>query len=74
LILLECDEGGLQDKRSTNEEISRVLKRGMRKIDRIKKRFVELGMEITLNSLKGSRVYAKKTDGDFGPSCCFELQ
>lgn len=37
LILLGCDEGELQDKRSTNEEISRVLKIGMRKIDRIKK-------------------------------------
>ena len=65
LILLACDEGEFQEKRSTNEEISRVLKIGMRKIDRIKKRFVELGMDITLNGLKGSRIYAKKADGDF---------
>ena len=65
LILLGCDEGEFQEKRSTNEEISRVLKIGMRKIDRIKKRFVELGMDKTLNGLKGSRVYAKKVDGDF---------
>ena len=49
LILLGCDEGEFQHKRSRNEEISRVLKIGMRKIDRIKKRFVELGMDITLN-------------------------
>ena len=49
LILLGCDRGEFQEKRSTNEEISRVLKIGMRKIDRIKKRFVEDGIEITLN-------------------------
>ena len=65
LILLGCDEGVFQEKRSTNEEISRVLKIGMRKIDRIKKRFVESGMDITLNGRKGSRIYAKKADGDF---------
>ncbi len=65
LILLGCDEGEFQEKRSTNEEISRVLKIGMRKIDRIKKRFVEEGIEITLNGKKGNRVYLKKADGDF---------
>ncbi len=65
LILLGCDEGDHQEKRSINEEISRVLKIGMRKIDRIKKRFVECGLDITLNGIKGSRVYAKKADGDF---------
>ncbi len=61
LILLGCDEGEFQGKRSTNEEISRVLKIGMRKIDRIKNRFVEFGMDITLNGQKGSRIYAKKS-------------
>jgi hypothetical protein len=65
LILLGCDTGEFQDKRSTNEEISRVLKIGMRKIDRVKKRFIEEGMDITLNGKKGSRIYAKKADGDF---------
>jgi len=65
LILLGCDTGEFQDKRSTNEEISRVLKIGMRKIDRVKKRFVEDGIDITLNGKKGSRIYAKKADGDF---------
>ena len=65
LLLLGCDEGALQDKRSTNEELSRVLKIGMRKIDRVKKRFIEEGMDITLNGKKGSRIYAKKADGDF---------
>lgn len=65
LILMGCDEGEHQEERSTNEEIARVLKIGMRKIDRVKKRFVEHGLEVTLNGMKGSRTYAKKIDGDF---------
>jgi len=65
LILLGCDEGRHQEKRSTNEEISRVLKTSMRKIDRVKKRFVVDGLDIALNGKKGSRVYTKKADGDF---------
>ena len=65
LILMGCDEGEFQVERSTNEEIARVLKIGMRKIDRVKKRFVEHGLEVTLNGMKGSRTYVKKVDGDF---------
>ena len=65
LILLGCDEGTYQKTRSTNEEISRVLKISMRKIDRVKNRFVVDGLDVALNGQKGSRVYAKKADGDF---------
>jgi hypothetical protein len=65
LILLGCDEGEFQTTRSTNEEISRVLKISMKKIDRVKKRFVEEGLGVTLNGKKGSRIYKKKADGDF---------
>lgn len=65
LILLGCDEGEFQIKRSTNEEMARVLNISMRKIDRVKKRFVVDGLEIALNGRKGSRIYAKKADGDF---------
>lgn len=66
LILLGCDEGEFQKKRSINEELSRVLKIGMRKIDRIKKRFVEEGIDIALNGKREcSRIYSKKADGDF---------
>ena len=54
-----------QEKRLTNEEISRVLGISMRKIDRVKKRFVEEGLDVALNDRKGSRVYARKVDGDF---------
>ena len=36
----------------------------MRKIDRVKKRFVEEGLEVALNGKKSDRIYAKKVDGD----------
>ena len=65
LILLGCDEGDYQTKRLTNEEIAQVLNISMRKIDRVKKRFVIEGLDVALNGRKGSRIYAKKTDGDF---------
>ncbi len=65
LILLACDEGEHQRKRSKNEEISRVLNTSMRKIDRVKKRFVLDGLNVALHGRKGSRVYVKKADGDF---------
>lgn len=65
LILLGCDEGQFQTQRSTNEELARVLNISMRKIDRLKKRFVVDGLEVALRGKKGSRVYAKKADGDF---------
>lgn len=65
LILLACDEGESQPNRSKNEEIARVLNTSMRKIDRVKKRFVMDGLDMALNGKKGDRVYAKKADGDF---------
>ena len=65
LILLGCDEGEYQKGRSTNEEISRVLQISMRKIDRVKKRFVEDGFDVALNRRKRSRIYANKADGEF---------
>jgi hypothetical protein len=65
LLLLSCDEGDFQEKRSTNKDISRVLRICMRKIDRVKKRFIEEGLDITLNGKKASRIYTKKADGDF---------
>ncbi len=65
LILLGCDEGKYQTKRSTNEELSRVLNISMRKIDRVKKRFVMEGFDESLTRKKPDRVYDKKIDGDF---------
>ena len=65
LVLLACDRGQFQSARSRNEDIARVLNVSMRKIDRVKKRFVEDGLDVTLNGTKGQRVYQKKADGDF---------
>ena len=65
LILLGVDESEFQTQRSTNEEIARVLHTSLRKIDRVKKRFIEEGLDITLQGRKVNRIYAKKTDGDF---------
>jgi len=65
LILLNCDEGEFQGRRAKNEEIAAVLSVSMRKIDRVKKKFVEDGLEVALNGRKGERIYKKKADGDF---------
>ena len=64
LILLNCDKSEWNVSHSTNEEISRVLNISMRKIDRVKKRFVEESLEIALNGKESDRIYAKKVDGD----------
>jgi len=65
LILLSCDEGEFQNAQSKNEVTASVLQVSMRKIDRVKKRFVEEGFGIALNGRKGERVYTRKADGDF---------
>jgi transposase len=65
LILLGCDTGDFQTNRSTNEEIAKVLNISMKKIDRVKKRFVEEGFDIALDKRKADRIYTKKADGDF---------
>lgn len=65
LILLGCDAGDFQTNRSTNEEIAKVLNISMKKIDRVKKRFVEEGFDIALDKRKADRIYTKKADGDF---------
>jgi len=67
LILLGCDEGEYQTNRSTNAELSRVLNISMRKIDRVKERFVTNGLDATLIRKKPDRIYDKKIDGDFEP-------
>jgi phosphoribosyl-ATP pyrophosphohydrolase len=64
LILLNCDKSEWNVNHSTNEEISHVLNISMRKIDRVKKRFVEEGLEVALNGKKSDRIYVKKVDGD----------
>jgi len=74
-ILLNCDEGKYSQK-VTNEQISKVLKVGMRTIDRIKKKFVEEGFEACLERRPTTRIYETKTDGDVEAKlvtlCCSE--
>jgi hypothetical protein len=65
LILLNCDEGEHQENQSKNKDISSILRISMRKIDRVKKCFVEQSLDIALNGTKGQRAYEKKADGDF---------
>ncbi|MCB9233743.1 MAG: IS630 family transposase [Bacteroidia bacterium] len=63
-VLLNTDEGEYQVEKLTNEAIAKVLKIGMRTIDRIKKQFVEEGLEACLSRRKSSREYHSKIDGD----------
>jgi transposase len=74
-ILLNCDEGEYA-KKITNEQISKVLKVGMRTIDRVKKKFIEEGFEGVLERRPTSRVYGTKSDGDLEAKlvalCCSE--
>jgi len=74
-ILLNCDEGKYSDK-VTNEQISKVLKVGMRTIDRVKKKFIEEGFEAVLERRPTTRIYEKKSDGDVEAKlitlCCSE--
>lgn len=64
LILLKCDEGPFQTHRTTNQAIADVLPISLRKIDRVKRRFVEHGLEMALDKRKADRQYTRKIDGD----------
>ncbi|NEW79197.1 MAG: helix-turn-helix domain-containing protein [Gelidibacter sp.] len=74
-ILLNCDEGEFSEK-ITNEQISKVLKIGMRTIDRVKKKFIEEGFDISIERKPTTRVYDIKVDGDMEAKlvslCCSE--
>jgi transposase len=74
-ILMNCDQGEYSEK-VTNEQISKVLKVGMRTIDRVKRRFIEGGLEAALERRESSRVFDVKIDGDVEAKlvkiCCSE--
>jgi len=74
-ILLNCDEGKFADK-VTNEQMSKVLKIGMRTIDRVKKKFVEEGFDAVLERKSPDREYDRKADGEVEAHlitlCCSE--
>ena len=66
LILLNCDEGEYNPHRARGEAIAEVLRISARKVDRVKRRFVEEGMEAALGGRQGRRPsYERKADGEF---------
>jgi transposase len=66
LILLNCDEGDFNEHRARGEAIAEVLRISLRKVDRVKKRFVEEGLEAALGGRQGRRPhYVRKADGEF---------
>jgi transposase len=65
LILLRCDDGRHQKRKMTNQEIADLLPVSMKKIDRVKKRFVEEGLDAALDKRKAERSHTRKADGDF---------
>lgn len=65
LILLGCDEGAFQECKKTAAQLTEVLPISMKKVDRVKRRFVEHGLEVALDKRKADRQRMKKVDGDF---------
>ena len=66
LILLNCDEGEFNEHRARGEAVAEILRISARKVDRVKKRFVEEGMEAALGGRQGRRPsYVRKADGEF---------
>lgn len=64
LILLNCDVSNELKARRTSAEIAAVLHVGARKIDHIKRRFVEEGIDAALGRRDSARQYERKIDGD----------
>ena len=66
LVLLNCDEGAFNERRSTGAALAEVLRISLRRVDRVKKRFVEVGLEAALGGRQGRRpTYRRKADGAF---------
>ncbi|MFT7400771.1 MAG: hypothetical protein ACI83N_000356 [Hydrogenophaga sp.] len=64
LILLNCDQSQGTDHRRTSQDIAQVLQVSERKIDRVKRRFVQDGLEVTLSGQPSQREYVSKVDGE----------
>ncbi|CDS54869.1 hypothetical protein [Polaromonas sp. CG9_12] len=63
LILLNCDQSGGRSERPRSSDIAAMLSVSERKIDRLKKKFVQQGLELALNRQDSQREYALKVDG-----------
>jgi len=64
LILLNCDEGKFNDLHIRGEDVANILRISMRKIDRVKKRFVEEGFDAALGRKPSQRSYECLADGE----------
>lgn len=65
LILLNCDEAaGANGQRRSSQQIADVLHVSARKIDRLKRRFVEDGFELALAGGRYRSHYERLVDGD----------
>ncbi len=65
LVLLNCDQGPFNPDRRKGEDVADILRISLRRIDRVKKRFVEDGLDVALGSRQGRRSYQRKADGAF---------
>ncbi|EBA44424.1 transposase [Burkholderia pseudomallei 305] len=64
LILLACDRSQDQGPRKTSAQIAQMLGVSQRKIDNLKRRCVQEGLESVLVRKKPRREYARKIDGE----------
>ena len=66
LILLNCDEGQFNEQRWCGADIASMLRISYRKVDRVKRRFVEVRLAAALGGRQGRREhYERKADGEF---------
>lgn len=64
LILLNCDTSVERQRRRGSEELAEVLQISAKKIDRVKRCFVEQGLDGVLVRKPSQRVYERIVDGD----------
>lgn len=65
LILLNSDEGEYQQqKKPYDKTIAQILNVGVSTVERVRKTFVEEGLEVVLNGKPSNRVYSRKLDGE----------
>jgi hypothetical protein len=64
LILLNCDKGEFQENPQKDTRIAPILGVSNTRIQNTKKRFVEDGLEASLDGKPKQRVYRREIDGD----------
>lgn len=64
LILLGVDEGEFQKSKKTTSQLVEILSVSARKVDRVKRRFVEHGLDAALNKRKADRQRFRIIKGD----------